>query len=261
MSTCLYCGAPLKGSPESPRTCDFCDRVNEPAPREVEVPVPVQVVHKVVQVVGDGASGSPEARELRCPHCRRRLVAVVAKGVELNGCGGCGGIWIDNASARRVLASPEAIFTDLARRAGENAKHAGIRAPHPSCPACTAVLDRAFTRGIELDVCPEHGTWFDPFELGTLVDVLTGKPPRKEFRPGDTREVQCAGCRQGLTADRANVTQRGLLCETCWRALNAESLATAEREAQKAGAVAVGGALLGVAAIMLGAAAAGSRSD
>jgi Zn-finger nucleic acid-binding protein len=257
MSTCEHCGAPLERFFDRGTTCGFCDRMNPPLQREVAVPV--QVVHNVVQVIGP--VGQDAAKELRCPHCRKRLVQVIAEGVELNGCGGCGGIWVDNESARRVLAKPEEVFSDLARRAGENAKHRGVRDPNPSCPECTAVLDRAVSRGIELDVCPEHGTWFDAFELVCLVDALKGRPSKKGFRLGDTRQIVCATCRAKITADRANITQTGLLCEACWRKLETESLAVAEREARKTGAIAVGGALLGVAAVMLGAAAAGSRQS
>ena len=78
MSQCDHCGAPLERDFERQATCAFCDRVNAPLQREVEVAVPVQVVQKVVQVVGAAANG-PEAVELRCPHCRKRLVSVLAK--------------------------------------------------------------------------------------------------------------------------------------------------------------------------------------
>jgi len=257
MSTCEHCGAPLDRSFEKGTKCDFCGRMNAPLQREVAVPV--QVVHNVVQVVGP--VGQDAARELRCPHCRKRLVQVVADAVELNGCGGCGGIWIDNDSARLVLSKPLEVFSDLARRAGENARNRGVREAHPSCPECTAVLDRAVSRGIELDVCPDHGTWFDAFELVCLVDALNGRPSKKEFHPGDTRRIVCATCKAKITADRANITQDGLLCESCWRSLQATALAASEREQRASGAIAVGGALLGVAAVMLGAAAAGSRSS
>jgi len=257
MSHCDHCGAPLTRDFERQATCQFCERVNAPLQRQVEVAVPVQVVQKVVQVVG--GAPAPEDRELRCPHCRKRLVSVIAKGVELAGCGGCGGIWIDNASARAVLGAPEAIFSDLARRAGSNARNRSARGTNPSCPVCTAVLDRVITKGIELDVCGDHGTWFDPFELAVLVDRLAGREPTK-VPLGDTRAIRCATCKQPLTADRANITEDGLCCEGCYRAKQTVVLAAAEREAQRAGALAVGGVLLGVAAVMLGAASSSKRS-
>lgn len=250
MSQCDHCGAPLERDFERQSTCPFCERVNAPLQREVEVAVPVQVVQKVVQVVGGAA---PEGAELRCPHCRKRLVSVVAKGVELAGCGGCGGIWIDNQSARQVLSTPDAVFADLARRAGSNARSRAARGQSPSCPVCTAVLDRVVTKSIELDVCDEHGTWFDPFELAVLVDALAGHTPAK-LPLGDTRTIRCTECKAPITADRANITDEGLMCESCWRKKHSADIAESDREMQRSGVVAVGGALLGVAAVMLGAA-------
>jgi Zn-finger nucleic acid-binding protein len=258
MSACQFCGAPISRSPDKATTCTFCGRTNDPLPREVQVPVPVQVVQNVVQVVG-GSTTLPA--ELRCPHCRKRLMGVVAKEVELNGCAGCGGIWIDNRSARRVLAAPEEIFAELASRAGSNAKKRAVRAQNPACPVCTAVLDQVTTHGIELDTCSEHGTWFDAFELARLVHVLSGRATEAKVRLGDTREILCASCRTPLTANRANISPEGLVCDACWRSQEAKQIAAADQATRTTGAVAVGGALLGIAAVMLGAAASGSRGS
>ncbi len=246
---CDYCGAPIARSTEAPTICVYCGRSNDPLPKQVEVPVPVQVVQNVVNVVG----APPEAlRELRCPHCRKRLVTVIAKDVELAGCGGCGGIWIDNASTRRVLADPESIFAVLAKRAGDNAKNRRVREPNPACPECTAVLDRVRPHGIELDVCADHGTWFDAFELATLVKILRGEVSGVK---GAGRSVRCALCHAEIVADRANITEYGLTCEACWRGEQRELEQQFDEKIGQAGGavggVAVGGILLGVAAAML----------
>ncbi len=214
------------------------------------MPVPVQVVQNVVQVVGKPPA---ELRELRCPHCRKRLVKVAAKGVSLSGCGGCGGIWVDNANTRRVLADPEPIFAELAQRAGNNARNRRVHADNPACPVCTAVLDRVTPHGIQLDVCADHGTWFDAFELGTLVKILSGEVTEAA---ATGRTIHCASCHKEIVADRANVTDRGLVCEACWRGEQAElQAAFDEKVGQRAegGGVAVAGALLGIAAAMLAA--------
>ncbi len=248
MSQCAYCGAPITLSPDAPTICRYCERANDPPPREVEVPVPVQVVRNVVQVQGT-QSGAPAV--LRCPHCHKKLVGVVTKGVELDGCSGCGGIWVNNASARSVLANPEAIFAELAKRAGDNARNRSVRAKNPGCPVCTAVLDHVKTHGIAIDVCTEHGSWFDAFELSQLLHVLThgavGDAP-----PPEVRQVRCSGCHHLITEDRANIGPNGILCELCWRQQQAKEIAASEEAQKERGAVAVGGALLGIAAVMLG---------
>lgn len=244
MSVCTYCGAPITLSMDAPTVCRYCGRSNDPPPREVEVPVPVQVVENVVQVQGT-ASGAPAV--LRCPHCRKKLVGVVAKGVELDGCGGCGGIWVNNGSARSVLANPEAVFAELAQRAGDNARNRSVRAKNPACPVCTAVLDNVKTHGIAVDVCSEHGTWFDAFELSQLLHVLTHGAVGEE-----AHQVRCSHCHKLITQDSANIGPNGVVCELCWRQQQAREFAASEQAQNERGALVVGGALLGIAGAMLG---------
>jgi Zn-finger nucleic acid-binding protein len=246
MTNCRNCGGPISGAGSQPVVCGYCGTVNDPPPKQV--PVPVQVVHNVVQVVGEA-----QALEQRCPHCRKRLVTVHALDVELHGCGTCGGIWIDNESARKVLKSPEAIFAELAQRAGTNAKKRDRAGAAATCAACPALLDGVTTHGIALDVCSEHGTWFDAYELTQLVRTLRGEATSSPAL-GSSRVVECQICGGVLQSDRANLTDEGLACENCWRNRQAAVFAAAHAETQRDGALAVGGALLGVAAVLLGAA-------
>lgn len=250
MSECAYCGAPITLSPAAPTVCRYCGRSNDPPQREVEVPVPVQVVTNVVQVQRT-APGAPAV--LRCPHCRKKLVGVVTRGVQLDGCGGCGGIWVNNASARSVLSNPEAIFAELAERAGDNARNRSVRAKNPSCPVCTAVLDHVKTHGIAIDVCSEHGSWFDAFELSQLLHVLT-QGAMGQALPPEMRQVVCSRCHKVITEDRANIGASGLLCELCWRQEQSREFAASEEAQKERGAQVVGGALLGIAGVMLGSA-------
>jgi len=257
ISACDNCGAGLSGSAEQDRVCEYCGATNTPGPKEVPVPVPVKIVHNVVQVASRAAA---QNLVRRCPHCRKRLVSVHAKEVELHGCGGCGGIWIDNTNARRVLASPEAVFGELAARAAKNAKNRRAPAARPTCAACPAVLDRTKTHGIELDVCSDHGTWFDAYELVRLVDILRGGAEAEQAASSSQKQtIQCAGCSQTIFARAANITDEGLTCEACWRAREAAIIDAGERKAYADGTMSVGGALLGVAAVMLGAMAASNR--
>jgi Zn-finger nucleic acid-binding protein len=203
--------------------------------------VPVQVIHNVVH------HGVGDARELRCPHCTKRLAGVRVEEVELAGCGGCGGIWVDNASAQRVVAAPRAIFEDLARRAATNAHGRVVRSQRPSCPVCDAILDAATVKTIQLDVCADHGTWFDAWELANLTRALTGKPPRRpQAQEGD---VACVVCKTTIAASSANLGESGPTCEACWRAHTSRLVGAADARhgAAAAGAAGAGALLLGLA--------------
>ena len=211
----------------------------------MQVPVPVQVVHNVVQVAAQPAG----MRELRCPHCRKRLVTAVVKEVSLSGCSGCGGIWIDNVSARKVLAQPELVYGELAERAAENAR-GGAYVQNPVCAECPAVLDKTMVQGITLDICAEHGTWFDSRELQRLVLALRGVNTRGNAQPKPGM-IRCTGCNRELEASRANLTADGLQCETCWRQ-QVDATEAAVQQSMNSSSVAAT-ALVGVAAVLLGA--------
>lgn len=130
--------------------------------------VSVQIIH---HVVSPGAS----AKVLRCPRCRKALATIRALETELHGCGSCGGIWIDNENAKRMLAAPEETFADLARKCYAAAKHPGPRYRRPECAVCGELLDVARTTAASLDVCIAHGTWFDALELAHVIDAARAK--------------------------------------------------------------------------------------
>lgn len=250
--SCQYCGAPIERSTTASTSCPFCNRVNDPLPTRVEVPVPIEVVQNIVQVTSPASA----PHELRCPRCRKRLFTAKVKDVELSACGGCGGIWIENASARRVLADPEPIFAEMATRAGNNAQARETHAEDRVCPECPAVLDKTRAHGLELDVCEEHGTWFDAFELAMLVRLLRGEKTAFQMPAASSTEhtVKCARCHQPIAADHANVTDIGLQCDGCWRSeQRAEIAAFDQKIQQEGGAFAVAGVMVGLAAAMLGA--------
>ncbi len=254
MSACSQCGAPIELVADRSVKCTYCGATNAPAPREVAVPVPVQLIHNVVVA----PAATPDTAGARCPHCRKILHGVKVADIELSGCGGCGGIWIDNAGARHVVAHPEPIFGELANRCAANAKGQFRRADRPQCPVCPAVLDQVMTHNIQLDICPDHGTWFDANELFLLVETLAGRVAEPiQLRPGSQAMIHCARCRAKIRADQANVTEVGLTCEPCWRSLQSEQLARADAQQ----ATTAGTAFVGIAAVLLGAAAASSSDS
>ena len=207
---CNHCGAPIALLPEAPIDCGFCGVTNAPLP---PAPVPVNITHKVVQVLAQ--PGSADAVEMRCPHCKKRLVTVTAAGVALAGCGTCGGIWIDTEGSRRVVETRDRVFADLAKAAWQHAHGARVRAASPVCPECPAVLDRVRAHGVDLDVCPEHGTWFDAYELITVVEKL--RHADFEKKAGGPLAT-CVACKNNVLAAQTNLTGDGAVCNGCYYA-------------------------------------------
>ncbi len=247
---CVSCGANIELFRDAATTCRFCGSVNNPLPTEVDVPVPVQIVHNVVQVV-DGKG----VVESRCPHCRKRLVGVDVDGVHLQGCARCGGVWVDNKSALRILGAPRRIFIELATRAAKNAQVAATRAAQPLCAVCPAVLDRTIIHRITLDICSDHGTWFDAHELSALTRVLLGEAtPALAASP---KTVVCAGCSATIPTASANITGDGMQCDSCWRRQQSTQIAQFESTTENAATAAIAVGLLGA---LLGGAVAVRRS-
>ena len=113
-----------------------------------------------------------EASKPLCPRCQLPLAAQRSRAISALGCGGCGGVWVDNDNARRALADATVDAVQLSQSAGRAARRSvstgssGLR-----CPAC----ERAMTRlrlspsNVEVDLCHDHGTWFDRDELAAAL--------------------------------------------------------------------------------------------
>lgn len=218
-ATCSNCGAPIAFTGAT-AACGFCDTVNQAPPKEVKVAVPIQVIHQTVHV----QQGEPGAAARLCPHCGRRLVTVRVKDVDLSGCGSCGGIWVDNASAQNLMKAPDTVFEDLATRCAAGARSRTKHTKTPVCAQCRIPLDPVENGRLELDVCAAHGTWFDAFELAALIRMLLR--PKDAVPAGVAAPVACVGCQKKIPAANANVTGRGPMCDECWRGEQDRQLAT-----------------------------------
>ena len=158
--SCPHCGAPFTGAHDEPTTCRFCGVTSVPA-----APSPA--------VEPSSHDGPP------CPRCTAPLFEGSAGGATLLGCGRCGGVWLDNASAQRVLAARDGAIVELAARADARANAvAAVRVEEAACPVCRRALVTTTDPGsrVELDVCATHGTFFDRYELG-LVMRAWGRSP------------------------------------------------------------------------------------
>jgi Zn-finger nucleic acid-binding protein len=178
-----------------------------------------------VSVVEVAVTPHVRAAGLRCPHCQSSLAAAETKGVLLHGCGECGGIWIDNASAQKVVASADQVFSDLASRAGRaaHAKSAG-RSESPRCPQCAARLAPSWFGKIQVDTCASHGTWFDAFELPKVVQAM--RELLTEPRVG------CASCGKSVLRSRTTLSERGAICDACAAAAKQAEANAIVREAE-----------------------------
>jgi Zn-finger nucleic acid-binding protein len=171
---CPECGAPLSpAAAKSAVVCAQCGTTSEPAAKGPEKIVQTVVVERVV--VRDAAGGVPAATP--CPRCAVGLFAVRTKDVMVSGCGVCGGIWLDNAGTVAITKRVDPQISSLAARAEMNAPMRGSPGTQPiDCPICQKQMKRVNAAQLaDLDVCAEHGTWFDPGELRRVMSAYHSK--------------------------------------------------------------------------------------
>lgn len=120
-----------------------------------------------------------------CPRCgdqlRERQLDEI---IELCGCAGCGGIWLDHESGRALLATMDWTAVRIAEMARDGAaKHPATNAAL-RCPACGEPLVRTEAGEVHVDICAVHGTWFDAGELAGVMHARRAERYR-DIEPTD----------------------------------------------------------------------------
>lgn len=115
---------------------------------------------------------------LACPRCSLPLGQTLARDVEAALCGRCTGIWLDRETFRRLCEEPGR----YARVFGPPllTPPAGDLSRHLCCPHCAEIMTRkSFPKSssIVIDLCHEHGVWFDHDELQRILSQLGGATP------------------------------------------------------------------------------------
>jgi Zn-finger nucleic acid-binding protein len=125
---------------------------------------------------GGAASRGPVEDEtgLSCPDCAVPLVRVLLGQTPLNECGRCFGIWLDTASFNRVCVEREEQAAVLGKAVPQeiDVRKAWRYLP---CPACRELMHRvnfAEQSGVIVDLCKDHGVWFEREELRKIVEFI-----------------------------------------------------------------------------------------
>jgi Zn-finger nucleic acid-binding protein len=180
MLACPQCGANV---PDDCTTCAYCHAalLVKPCPRCL---ARVFDGHKHCPECGAAlaaaAAGTPSARA--CPRCHVAMVTRTIADVALDDCTQCGGSWVDRPTIERVLAERRQVRADELLGAYDAAGDAPLPAPpgpmYVKCPGCAQIMNRKqFARGAKVivDVCRDHGTWFDAHELPRVIRfVMSG---------------------------------------------------------------------------------------
>lgn len=111
-----------------------------------------------------------------CPRCRGALEKLEIGETALLGCGKCDGLWIAPTTFEDICADAEkrsAVLGFFEKR--EKRPPTLTKVNYVPCPTCSQLMNRSnFARssGVIIDICKQHGVWFDADELPTIVKFI-----------------------------------------------------------------------------------------
>jgi Zn-finger nucleic acid-binding protein len=156
-------------------TCGFCGTASAPPPRVV-----VHEVERVVErlVVRDAGAG---AAKMACLRCGEGMHEIDIDRMTVTQCPRCGGAWVttDVATAMRRTSNDD-LRKAVSR--GEIFSRAKPERKPLACPVCARPMECVGMSWTvhDVDVCKEHGTWFDRTELGAFMDREKSRRERGE---------------------------------------------------------------------------------
>lgn len=111
-----------------------------------------------------------------CPRCKVNLQSLKIDAVQIRECERCGGFW-STADAFENLCSDREKQASVLGFVGSY-RHEDPAPPTISyvpCPDCSQLMNRSnFARssGIIIDMCRQHGVWFDAGELQKIIEFI-----------------------------------------------------------------------------------------
>jgi Zn-finger nucleic acid-binding protein len=111
-----------------------------------------------------------------CPRCKRPLESLRIEATPVRECAGCGGLWTTADTFESICANKEeqsAVLNFINTQSFEMRGTASIN--YVPCPDCKQLMNRSnFARssGVIIDLCKQHGVWFDADELPKIIDFI-----------------------------------------------------------------------------------------
>ena len=113
-----------------------------------------------------------------CPRCKIQLNDLQIEKVNLRECHKCDGIWADAETFEIVCANSEsqaAVLSFVSAKHHEDENKNPVKINYVPCPDCKQLMNRnnfARSSGVIIDLCKQHGVWFDAEELPRIIDFV-----------------------------------------------------------------------------------------
>ena len=111
-----------------------------------------------------------------CPRCASSLEKLQIGETNLLGCGKCDGLWIATTTFEDICSDAEkrsAVLGFFDKR--EKRPQTFTKVNYVPCPECGQLMHRnnfARASGVIVDICKQHGVWFDADELPAIVEFI-----------------------------------------------------------------------------------------
>ena len=99
-----------------------------------------------------------------CPACEGKLDPAGARLV----CGSCGGVFVPQSQLADMFAE---MSPDDARPFSERLLPREDADLARTCPKCSVPMNKAWLEQVAVDICSEHGVWFDANELAWVLET------------------------------------------------------------------------------------------
>lgn len=120
-----------------------------------------------------------------CPVCSNDMIDVEYKGIELDYCTKCHGVWFDSEELELLLDKMEVQDHGLAMDDILGSPEAETTEHRRKCPICGQKMKKVALGEPEIiiDACPEgHGLWFDGDEVTQLLKQLTKASAKQDSK-------------------------------------------------------------------------------
>jgi len=111
-----------------------------------------------------------------CPRCKTGLKHLKIDSIALRECESCGGLWSEPSVFEKICTDQEnqsAAVSFFGERPQAGSKPVPIN--YVPCPQCKQLMNRSnFARssGVIVDICKEHGVWFDVGQLPKIIEFI-----------------------------------------------------------------------------------------
>jgi Zn-finger nucleic acid-binding protein len=122
------------------------------------------------------AEAIPEKKSGDCPRCKIKLNSLQIEDISLLECQKCGGFWSDADTFENICAEKESQANVLFFVRNKQFPKNIIPINYVPCPDCKQLMNRnnfARSSGVILDICKQHGVWFDAEELPKIIEFIS----------------------------------------------------------------------------------------